>query len=214
MHHLANRLRPTSGSRYVTWQMAVLERINNFLCLYIKPRLVHAMEGGPLLEHATNQNLPKEVTESLHMAFLFETMQVERKVPLAKYDMRDEEEPAPNHGTTPSSRLEQKDKVDMAQEFAEFRQQQSLLKEENSNLKAKIERLEVKLAIATSVLEDHTGKKVVWTEVSSSVDDQEQLMHREYKKQRNMCLRQYYREEETEVPEQHLSHGDSDFAEE
>lgn len=83
MLQLANRLRPTSRSQYVMWQMGILKRINKLLLLYITPRLIHAREKGPLLGHATNQNLqnlPKEVMEGLYLAFLFEAMQLERTV--------------------------------------------------------------------------------------------------------------------------------------
>jgi hypothetical protein len=136
MLQLANRLRPTSGSQYVMMQIDILERVDKFLCLYIKPRLVHAREGGPLLEHATNQSLPKEVMEGIYLAFLFEAMQLERKVPLAKYNVQDEEESAPEHGLAPLSRLEQDCNTDTAQEIADLQQQQSYLEKENDYLRA------------------------------------------------------------------------------
>jgi hypothetical protein len=136
MLQLANRLRPTSGSQYVTMQIDILERVNKFLCLYIEPRLVHAREGGPLLEHATNQSLPKEVMEGINLAFLFEAIQLERNVPLAKYNVQDEEESAPEHGLAPLSRLEQDCNTDTAQEIADLQQQQSYLEKENDYLRA------------------------------------------------------------------------------
>lgn len=172
MHQLAVRLRPTSGTQYATWQITILERIDEFLRLYIAPQTVRIKEQGPLLEYSTNLNLPKEVMEGFYLAYLFEVMQLERKVPLAKYDVQDEEEPALAHGLAPLSRLEQDCGRDTAQEINVLQEQYNDMKKENSDLKAKVEQLEVKLAIAVSVLEDHTGKKVMWTEVSSSVYDE------------------------------------------
>lgn len=172
MLQLANRLWPTSGSQYVMMQIDILERVNKFLCLYITPRLVHAREGGPLLEHATNQSLPKEVMEGINLAFLFEAIQLERNVPLAKYNVQDEEESAPEHGLAPLSRLEQDCNTDTAQEIADLQQQQSHLKKENDYLKAKIEQLEAKLAVAVSVLENYMGKKVTDASSSSSNYDE------------------------------------------
>jgi len=172
VHQLAVRLRPTSGTQYVAWQITILERIDKFLRLYIAPQMVRTKEQGPLLEYSTNLNLPKEVMEGFYLAYLFEVMQLERKVPLTKYDVQDKEEPALAHDLAPLSRLEQDCSKDTAQEITDLQEQYDSIKKENSDLKAKVEQLEVKLTIAVLVLEDHTGKKVMWTEVSSSVDDE------------------------------------------
>lgn len=88
MHKLAVRLWPMSGSQYVAWQIAVLERIDKCLCWFIAPQMTRIREHGPLLEYSTNLNLPKEVMEGYCLACLFEVMQVERKVLLAKYECK------------------------------------------------------------------------------------------------------------------------------
>lgn len=116
MHKLAVRLWPMSGSQYVAWQIAVLERIDKCLCWFIAPQMTRIREHGPLLEYSTNLNLPKEVMEGYCLACLFEVMQVERKVLLAKYDVQDEGH-APEHGMAPLSRLEQDCDSDMVREI-------------------------------------------------------------------------------------------------
>ncbi|KAJ4322161.1 hypothetical protein N0V94_002509 [Neodidymelliopsis sp. IMI 364377] len=85
MHQLASRLAPTPDSEFFVWKTAVLKRTRQLLYLVIGLWILHARDGTPLLTAATSERLPKEALDGIKLKYLFELVQLERKVPMARY---------------------------------------------------------------------------------------------------------------------------------
>jgi hypothetical protein len=82
---LAVHLKPQEGSRYDEWHGVLQKRIREFLHLVVGPRIAHLRSGKPLVTSATSEQLPKEIKEGIKLNYLYEAMQEERVVPLARY---------------------------------------------------------------------------------------------------------------------------------
>jgi hypothetical protein len=85
LYKLAGNLKPQEGSRYDEWHGILQKRIRGFLHLVIGPRISHLRSGKPLVTAATSEQLPKEIKEGIKLNYLYEAMQEERVVPLARY---------------------------------------------------------------------------------------------------------------------------------
>jgi hypothetical protein len=91
MHQLASRLTPTPDSEFMVWKTSILKRIRQLLHLVIGPWILHARDGTPLLTAATSDRLPKEASDGIKLKYLFELVQLERKVPMARHGVYGEE---------------------------------------------------------------------------------------------------------------------------
>jgi hypothetical protein len=84
---LATHLRPQEGSQYDDWRAVTLKRIKEFLHCVVGPQIAHLKHGKPLLTAATSEHVPKEVRDAIQLNYLFEVVQQERAVPLARYGL-------------------------------------------------------------------------------------------------------------------------------
>lgn len=82
LHKLASHLNPGEGSRYNAWCLVVQKRLRGFLNLVVGPRIKLLRSGTPLV---TSEQTPKEIEDGAKLNYLFEVMQQERVVPLARY---------------------------------------------------------------------------------------------------------------------------------
>lgn len=82
---IAEHVKPTIGSIFAQWQDEIITRVRGYLSQVIAPRIAHVRLGRPLLKGSTNEDLPKDVKQALRLTYLYETMLLERPVPLARY---------------------------------------------------------------------------------------------------------------------------------
>ena len=82
---VAEHVQPTVGSMLAQWKDEIITRVRGYLSQVIAPRIAHVRLGKPLLKGSTSENLPKEVKQALRLTYLYETMLLERPVPLARY---------------------------------------------------------------------------------------------------------------------------------
>ena len=153
MNQLASRLAPTKNSNSAVWQSVVLKRVRGLLHLVIGPRILHIRDGKPLLTAATNDSIPKDVLEGIKLNYLFEVVQLERRVPMEKYGLQEkecEETILTASSTLPPSSSEAPDKTDLLGENCTLKETIARLTHENRDLLAANEDLMAKLELAIS----------------------------------------------------------------
>lgn len=102
-----------------------------------------------------------------------QAVQLERKIPLARYNESDDEEPAlGEHGLVAESLLERECQGDLLQENIDLKEQRKRMAKFMGDLEAHNERLEAKLKIAVSVWETFTGVKMTYADSPSKVHDE------------------------------------------
>lgn len=85
LQRLAVRLKPQEGSSFKGAHEMILKRIPDYLQLVLAPRINHNRTGAPLLTAATSDQMPEESQQGIKLNYMFEVMQQERIVPLARY---------------------------------------------------------------------------------------------------------------------------------
>jgi len=85
LQKLAVRLKPKEGSSFKSRHDMVLKRIPDFLHLVLGPRIKHRRSGAPLVTSTTSDQMPEEIRQGIKLNYMFEVMQQERTVPLARY---------------------------------------------------------------------------------------------------------------------------------
>jgi hypothetical protein len=103
LYKLAGNLKPQEGSRYDEWHGVLQKRIRGFLHLVVGPRIAHLRSGKPLVTAATSEQLPKEIKEGIKLNYLYEAMQEERVIPLARYGIFPDSAPHGHLSTPPAS---------------------------------------------------------------------------------------------------------------
>jgi hypothetical protein len=103
LYKLAGNLKPQEGSRYNEWHGVLQKRIRGFLHLVVGPRNANLRSGKPLVTAATSEQLPKEIKEGIKLNYLYEAMQEERVVPLARYGIFPDSAPQDYLSTPPAS---------------------------------------------------------------------------------------------------------------
>jgi hypothetical protein len=152
MHHLAGCLRPTPDSQFHAWRTMVLKRLKGLLHLVIGPRILHLTDGKPLLMAATCERLSKEVMDGIKLSYLFEVVQLERRVPMARYGLYEDGQSVLRElDMPPSSSLEQVGNNKMVRENHALKEEVARLARNNRALVAVNEDLIAKLNLATSV---------------------------------------------------------------
>ena len=142
MNQFAGRLEPTKASVFAAWQLIVLKRIRGLLHLVIGPRIAHISEGKPLLTAATSQNLPREASEGIKLNYLFEVVQLERRVPLARYTGHNDNEPDFLEITSgqASNVVLRRENQELKEKVVSLAKEKSELEVKNRELAAKLER--------------------------------------------------------------------------
>ena len=153
MNQLASRLAPTKSSASAVRQSVVLKRVRGLLRLVIGPRILHIRDGKPLLTAATNDSMPKDVLDGIKLNYLFEVVQLERRVPMERYGLQEkecEETTSATSRTLSPSFSEQSDKTVLLSENRALKETIACLTHENQDLVAANEDLTAKLELAIS----------------------------------------------------------------
>jgi hypothetical protein len=148
LHSLAGKLSPTENSTFTVWLPIIRKRLRGYLHLVIGPRIAQLRAGKPLLLASTNDNLPKEARDGFDMAFLWEIMLQERRVPLQHYGISGNDEQQ-SHDTSPFSPLSSPSLPSSSpdEETQRARNLSIKMMVENRHLRAKLEEVENKMRI-------------------------------------------------------------------
>jgi hypothetical protein len=117
LYKLVANLKPQEGSRYDEWHGVLQKRIRGFLHLVVGPRIAHLRTGKPLITAATSEQLPKEIKKGMKLNYLYEAMQEERTVPLARYGIFSGP-PTQDHFSTPLASSSPEEETERARNHA------------------------------------------------------------------------------------------------
>jgi hypothetical protein len=87
LYLVAQRIKPAVDSTHEPWRAEAEVRVRGYLRDVIGKRIDHHRAGTPLVKQATGVQVSEDVQDALHLNFLYEAMQQQRQVPLAKYGL-------------------------------------------------------------------------------------------------------------------------------